>query len=240
MNASNWSSVDAELAEVARRSYRAYVDKDRAAMEQIIAEDFRFTSPLDNRLDRKTYFERCGRTANGSPNSSSSASFPTTTAFTSPMSAVRILADASKIPRCSPFAARRSSKPKSISAGHYRIRRRLADSCRIRERRPARGPSIGLAAPGRWIWKQDHGRPYSSFAALRSSQPRYLASLPLLSRTPAPPPFLGMKATPAHSSAARILATASAGTLLGAQSRTGQRSKAAVSRRRRVPPATNQ
>jgi ketosteroid isomerase-like protein len=59
MNLSNWSSMDAELAEVARRSYRAYVDKDRAAMEQIIAEDFRFTSPLDNRLDRKTYFERC-------------------------------------------------------------------------------------------------------------------------------------------------------------------------------------
>jgi ketosteroid isomerase-like protein len=59
MNVSNWSGVDAELAEVARRSYRAYVDKDRAAMEQIIAEDFRFTSPLDNRLDRKTYFERC-------------------------------------------------------------------------------------------------------------------------------------------------------------------------------------
>ena len=59
MNVSNWSGMDAELAEVARRSYRAYVDKDRAAMEQIIAEDFRFTSPLDNRLDRKTYFERC-------------------------------------------------------------------------------------------------------------------------------------------------------------------------------------
>jgi ketosteroid isomerase-like protein len=59
MNVSYGSGMDAELAEVARRSYRAYVDKDRAAMEQIIAEDFRFTSPLDNRLDRKTYFERC-------------------------------------------------------------------------------------------------------------------------------------------------------------------------------------
>ena len=28
-------------------------------MERLIAEDFHFTSPLDNRLDRKTYFERC-------------------------------------------------------------------------------------------------------------------------------------------------------------------------------------
>ena len=39
--------------------YRAYVDKDRSAIELLIAEDFHFTSPLDNRLDRKTYFERC-------------------------------------------------------------------------------------------------------------------------------------------------------------------------------------
>jgi ketosteroid isomerase-like protein len=59
MSVSNLSGRDTELAELARRSYLAYVDKDRAAMEQLIAEDFHFTSPLDNRLDRKTYFERC-------------------------------------------------------------------------------------------------------------------------------------------------------------------------------------
>jgi hypothetical protein len=28
-------------------------------LEQVIAEDFHFRSPLDNRLDRKTYLERC-------------------------------------------------------------------------------------------------------------------------------------------------------------------------------------
>src|SRR5262245_33348663 len=39
--------------------YAAYVDKDRAALERILGDDFHFTSPLDNRLDRKTYFERC-------------------------------------------------------------------------------------------------------------------------------------------------------------------------------------
>jgi ketosteroid isomerase-like protein len=44
---------------VARRSYRAYVDKDRSAIEQLIADDFHFSSPLDNRLDRRTYFARC-------------------------------------------------------------------------------------------------------------------------------------------------------------------------------------
>ena len=59
MSMTKLSDTDTELAEVARRSYLAYVDKDRAAMERLIAEDFHFTSPLDNRLDRKTYFERC-------------------------------------------------------------------------------------------------------------------------------------------------------------------------------------
>lgn len=47
------------VADTARATYRAYADHDRAAIEQLIAQDFRFTSPLDNGLDRKTYFERC-------------------------------------------------------------------------------------------------------------------------------------------------------------------------------------
>ncbi|MEY4880098.1 MAG: hypothetical protein RJB62_1567 [Pseudomonadota bacterium] len=42
-----------------RASYEAYVAKDRAAIEAIIADDFHFTSPLDNRIDRATYFARC-------------------------------------------------------------------------------------------------------------------------------------------------------------------------------------
>lgn len=44
---------------IARASYDAYVRKDRAALEALIAVDFHFTSPLDNRLDRSTYFARC-------------------------------------------------------------------------------------------------------------------------------------------------------------------------------------
>ena len=39
--------------------YRAYERKDRAAIEAVLADDFHFTSPLDNRIDRKTYFEVC-------------------------------------------------------------------------------------------------------------------------------------------------------------------------------------
>ena len=44
---------------VARACYDAYVKKDRRAIEALVAEDFHFTSPVDNRLDRTTYFKRC-------------------------------------------------------------------------------------------------------------------------------------------------------------------------------------
>ena len=44
---------------IARAAYEAYVTKDRAALEKVIAADFHFTSPLDNHLDRETYFRRC-------------------------------------------------------------------------------------------------------------------------------------------------------------------------------------
>jgi ketosteroid isomerase-like protein len=54
---------------VARKSYQAYVDKDRAAIEALISDDFHFTSPLDNRIDRPTYFARCW------PNSATIAAF---------------------------------------------------------------------------------------------------------------------------------------------------------------------
>jgi ketosteroid isomerase-like protein len=46
-------------SELARASLQAYVDKDRATAEALIAEDFHFTSPLDNALDRETYFRIC-------------------------------------------------------------------------------------------------------------------------------------------------------------------------------------
>jgi ketosteroid isomerase-like protein len=46
-------------ADIVRACFKAYVDKDRATIESLIAADFRFTSPLDNRIDRRTYFERC-------------------------------------------------------------------------------------------------------------------------------------------------------------------------------------
>lgn len=48
---------DAEA--IVRAVYEAYVTKDRAAIEALIAGDFHFTSPLDNRIARATYFARC-------------------------------------------------------------------------------------------------------------------------------------------------------------------------------------
>jgi ketosteroid isomerase-like protein len=48
-----------DVVAIARASYEAYVHKDRQAIEVLLADDFHFTSPLDNRLDRATYFTRC-------------------------------------------------------------------------------------------------------------------------------------------------------------------------------------
>jgi hypothetical protein len=57
------------LIDIARAAYNAYLTKDRAAIEALIADDFHFTSPLDNRIDRETYFTRCW------PNSKSTEAF---------------------------------------------------------------------------------------------------------------------------------------------------------------------
>ncbi|HJZ79663.1 MAG TPA: nuclear transport factor 2 family protein [Pyrinomonadaceae bacterium] len=48
-----------DIIGIAHAAYGAYVAKDRATIERLIAENFRFTSPLDNRIDRTTYFARC-------------------------------------------------------------------------------------------------------------------------------------------------------------------------------------
>jgi ketosteroid isomerase-like protein len=55
--------------EVARASYLAYVNKDRAAIDKLIADDFHFISPLDNHIHRATYFACCW------PNSATIAEF---------------------------------------------------------------------------------------------------------------------------------------------------------------------
>jgi ketosteroid isomerase-like protein len=44
---------------VVQKYFQAYTDKDRAAIEAVVDETFRFSSPRDNRIDRATYFGRC-------------------------------------------------------------------------------------------------------------------------------------------------------------------------------------
>jgi ketosteroid isomerase-like protein len=51
--------MEKDISAIARAAYNAYVTKDRAAIEALVANDFRFTSPLDNGLDRASYFAIC-------------------------------------------------------------------------------------------------------------------------------------------------------------------------------------
>jgi ketosteroid isomerase-like protein len=46
-------------ADIIRALFAAYLANDRAAVEEMLTEDFRFTSPYDDRIDKATYFERC-------------------------------------------------------------------------------------------------------------------------------------------------------------------------------------
>jgi ketosteroid isomerase-like protein len=47
------------IAEIVRGCFAAYENKDRAALEALLAPDFTFSSPLDDHISRARYFERC-------------------------------------------------------------------------------------------------------------------------------------------------------------------------------------
>ena len=48
-------------AETVRGLFAAYMSNDRNAVENAFTDDFRFTSPYDDEIDKATYFERCWR-----------------------------------------------------------------------------------------------------------------------------------------------------------------------------------
>jgi ketosteroid isomerase-like protein len=48
-----------DLTALARSSYEAYATGDRQVVEDLLAEDFTFSSPADVGIDRARYFERC-------------------------------------------------------------------------------------------------------------------------------------------------------------------------------------
>ncbi|GBO54189.1 ketosteroid isomerase [Pseudanabaena sp. lw0831] len=47
------------ISDLARRCFSAYELKDRQMIEDLLSDDFTFTSPLDDRIDRQAYFKRC-------------------------------------------------------------------------------------------------------------------------------------------------------------------------------------
>ena len=52
-----------DKASVIRALFASYHNKDRAALERIFSDDFRFTSPYDDAIDKAAYFERCWPTS---------------------------------------------------------------------------------------------------------------------------------------------------------------------------------
>jgi ketosteroid isomerase-like protein len=45
--------------EIIRCLLAAYTSKNREVVEKLLADDFTFTSPYDDRIDKAAYFERC-------------------------------------------------------------------------------------------------------------------------------------------------------------------------------------
>ena len=50
-----------DRADMIRNLFAAYVQNDRKSVEAAFTDDFRFTSPYDDNIDKPTYFERCWR-----------------------------------------------------------------------------------------------------------------------------------------------------------------------------------
>ena len=50
-----------DKSEIIRALFAAYLANDRRAIEDAFTDDFRFTSPYDDEIDKRTYFARCFR-----------------------------------------------------------------------------------------------------------------------------------------------------------------------------------
>src|SRR4051812_3300533 len=46
-------------SDIIRGMFAAYLSKDRSVVERTLTNDFTFTSPYDDAIDRATYFARC-------------------------------------------------------------------------------------------------------------------------------------------------------------------------------------
>ena len=52
---------DRSKAGIIRAIFAAYLSSDRKAVEDALTDDFHFTSPYDDEIDKATYFARCWR-----------------------------------------------------------------------------------------------------------------------------------------------------------------------------------
>jgi ketosteroid isomerase-like protein len=52
---------DNNKPEIIRAIFAAYLSNDREAVEDFLSDDFRFTSPYDDQIDKPAYFTRCWR-----------------------------------------------------------------------------------------------------------------------------------------------------------------------------------
>jgi len=50
---------DTQLTNVVRAYFGAYESANREVIETLLSDDFTFTSPNDDAIDKATYFERC-------------------------------------------------------------------------------------------------------------------------------------------------------------------------------------
>jgi ketosteroid isomerase-like protein len=51
-------------ADAAREMYAAFLAKDRETAERLLSDNFTFTSPHDDHIDRTAFFERCWPNSN--------------------------------------------------------------------------------------------------------------------------------------------------------------------------------
>src|SRR3954467_15820444 len=51
--------VSIDRVNTIRAIFAAYLARDRKRVEDALSEDFRFTSPYDDNIDKPAYFERC-------------------------------------------------------------------------------------------------------------------------------------------------------------------------------------
>ena len=62
-------------SDIIRAIFAAYLANDRTRVDNALADDFHFTSPYDDNIDKPTYFERCWNNPTGSRGTNSKRSW---------------------------------------------------------------------------------------------------------------------------------------------------------------------